>query len=87
MYRVIIKRKELKKVERMPLNAQRTFRKLLIDLRDTGAIQKGYHNFSALGDNKYHCHLAYGWVACWRWEKGTIEIEVYYAGRRENAPY
>jgi hypothetical protein len=31
--------------------------------------------------------LAQRWVACWRWEKGEIEIEVYYAGSREKAPY
>ena len=35
----------------------------------------------------YHCHLSKDWVACWRWEKSTVEIEVYYAGSRENAPY
>ena len=35
--------------------------------------------------NEYHCHLSYHWVACWRHEKETIEIEVYYAGSRENA--
>jgi hypothetical protein len=40
-----------------------------------------------LDENIYHCHLAYKWVACWKHEKSTIIIEVYYAGSRENAPY
>ena len=87
MYRVTVDRKQMKNVDLMPRNAQETFKRLLNDLRDTGAIQKGYRNFSPLGPNTYHCHLAYRWVACWRWENGTIEIEVYYAGSRENAPY
>jgi hypothetical protein len=38
-------------------------------------------------DNKYHCHLSNKWVACWKNEKDSIIIEVYYAGSRENAPY
>ncbi len=40
-----------------------------------------------LSADQHHCHLARKWVACWRMEEGTIEIEVYYAGSRENAPY
>ena len=40
-----------------------------------------------LGSVTYHCHLSRDWVACWRWEKRTIEIEVYYAGSRKDAPY
>lgn len=50
-------------------------------------MQKNWPNYSKLGDSKYHCHLAYSWVACWSYEKGEIKIEVYYAGSRENAPY
>lgn len=46
-----------------------------------------FPNYSKLGENEYHCHLTYRYVACWRQEKGTITIEVYYVGSRENAPY
>ncbi len=38
------------------------------------------HNMTTL-------ELAHKWVACWKHEKNTIIIEVYYAGSRENAPY
>ena len=31
--------------------------------------------------------LAYHWVACWRNENGSIVVEVYYVGSREDAPY
>jgi hypothetical protein len=37
--------------------------------------------------NKYHCHLSYHWIACWEETIKGIEMEVYYAGSRENAPY
>ena len=47
---------------------------------------RGIHG-RLLSETEYHCHLAYSWVACWRHEKYTITIEVYYAGSRENAPY
>ncbi len=40
-----------------------------------------------LGENTYHCHLAYRWVACWRNEKGKMIVEVEYVGSREKAPY
>ena len=31
--------------------------------------------------------LTYRHVACWTFRKGEIEIEVYYVGSREKAPY
>jgi hypothetical protein len=31
--------------------------------------------------------LTYHYVACWRHEKETIIIEVYYVGSREDAPF
>ena len=57
------------------------------ELEQDGPIRKELQNYSDLGQGRYHCHLSYKWVACWKWEKGTIVIEVYYAGSRENAPY
>ena len=71
----------------MPQQMQARFAALLEDLRDIGPLQPGWPNFSGLGKDCYHCHLGHKWVACWRWEKETIVIEVYYAGSRENAPY
>lgn len=54
---------------------------------DSGPMQPAWPNFSKLGPHKYHCHLAYSWVACWKFDKGNILIEVYYVGHRKNAPY
>ncbi len=77
----------MKKVDKLRSLEQDKFRLLLADLQDRGAIQKGWPNFSPLGNGSYHCHLSYKWIACWTWDKGTIEIEVYYVGSREEAPY
>jgi len=87
MYNIRVKRSVMKKVDKLRSLEQDKFRLLLADLRDRGAIQKGWPNFSPLGNGSYHCHLSYNWVACWTWDKDTIEIEVYYVGSREEAPY
>ena len=73
--------------EKMPRRIQDRFSILVDDLQANGAIRKNWPNFSEIGKNRYHCHLGHHWIACWHWEKGSIEIEVYYAGSRESAPY
>jgi mRNA-degrading endonuclease RelE of RelBE toxin-antitoxin system len=87
MYKIRIKKQAEKKLQKMPISIQDTFFQLVDDLKKTGPLQPGWSNFSKLGDNKYHCHLSYKWVACLRSEKNSLIIEVYYAGSRENAPY
>ena len=87
MYKVIIHKKALKNIAKLPLQIQKKLKYLAMDLQNKGAMQPHWANFSKIGENEYHCHLAHKWVACWRHEKNTIIIEVYYAGSRENAPY
>ena len=90
MYKVKIKNKVLKNVKKMPSARQDDFFDLVEDLRATGPIQKGWKNFSPLNNDKteFHCHLDYRWVACWRIiSDDQLELEVYYAGSREKAPY
>lgn len=87
MYKILLSRKVLRSISKMPESIQLKMATLVEDLRDKGPIQEGWPNFSRIGKNEYHCHLSRKWVACWYCEKGTIEIEVYYAGSRENAPY
>jgi len=86
-YRIDMKRKVEKTAAKMPRAMQERLAVLIDDLQEKGPILSDWPNFSSLGKDKYHCHLGYKWVACWRWEEGTIIIEVYYAGSRENAPY
>lgn len=87
MFKVKIKKKILKNVTKIPINVQQRFWELIQDLRVDGPHQINWPNFSKLGKNEYHCHLIHHWVFCWRYEKDSIIIEVYYAGSRKKAPY
>ena len=87
-YTIKIKKSVLKSLKKLPVEIQNRFEILTKVLRQSGP--KGAHifkNYSNLGKNEYHCHLTYHYVACWKCEKGTITIEVYYVGSREKAPY
>jgi hypothetical protein len=87
MYRVTVKKTALKRIAKAPEAVRLLFDELAEDLELHGPVQKGWPNYSPLGKSMYHCHLAYSWVACWYNEENSIEIEVYYAGSREDAPY
>jgi len=87
MFEVVIKKKALNGIKKMPLPVQQKIRFLLLDLERDGPVRPEWPNYSRLGNDRYHCHLSHKWVACWQCEKGTIIIEVYYAGSREDAPY
>lgn len=87
MYKVTIKKRVLKNIHKLLKDIQFTLETLIHDLIEKGPIRKEWPNFSTLGKNEYHCHLAYKWVACWYHENDSVIIEVYYAGSRENAPY
>jgi mRNA-degrading endonuclease RelE of RelBE toxin-antitoxin system len=87
VFEVLMKRKIERELERLPEKIKVKMLNLMDDLREKGPIQSNWPNYSKLSEVEYHCHLSYKWVACWKHEKGTIIIEVYYAGSRENAPY
>ena len=86
-YEVMVRRKALKSIRKMPAKERIRFNQLTEDLRASGPVQKEWPNYSKLSQDEHHCHLSYKWVACWRHHFGEIRIEVYYAGSRENAPY
>ena len=87
---VTYKRKQERSLQKLPREVQALFQALVKDLETTGPEQI-YNSVnvigSKLGGNKYHCHLNYSYVACWINNNGTLTIEVYYVGSRENAPY
>ena len=87
MFEILIKKKVLKEVKKMPVRVQEKLAAPAVDLREKGPVQSGWPNYSKLGKNKHHCHLARKWVACWYYQERSLIIEVYYAGSRENAPY
>lgn len=86
-YEVVIQKKVMKSLVKMPLREQKVFKKLVDDLSETGPVQPSYSHYSKLGENRYHCHLGYHWVCCWYSEEGRLKVEVYYVGSRESAPY
>ena len=71
----------------MPAAMQQKLAFPIDDLRDKGPVRAEWPNYSVLGQNRHHCHIGCKWVACWRHEAESIEIEEYYAGSREDAPY
>jgi hypothetical protein len=86
-YTVIMTKKAQKKIAKAPLRIRQSLALLIDDLADLGPIRKEWPNFSSLGNDLYHCHLARSWVAVRRYEKGGMVVEVEYAGSREDAPY
>jgi mRNA-degrading endonuclease RelE of RelBE toxin-antitoxin system len=86
-HEVRIKKKVARGLEKLPADVQKLLFLLMADLQTDGPIQKSWRNFSALGKDRYHCHLYYRYVACWTCRNNEIVIEVYYVGSREKAPY
>ena len=63
---------------------------LVREIEEKGPVRGNWPNYGKLSDKvRHHCHLKKGkptYVACWE-EKGKEEIEVYYVGTHEKAPY
>ncbi len=87
MYLVTIKKFAEKNARKMPKPEQIKLIQLIAALKESGPIQPSFMHYSKLSENNYHCHLSTHWVACWKFEKKSLTIEVYYAGSRESAPY
>lgn len=88
MWKTKIKRKMEKKLAAMPRNVQVLVAELKKDLECRGPVQGGWENYSKLYTvgGGHHCHLTLHYVACWK-EIDKENIEIYYIGQREGAPY
>jgi len=75
----------------LPEKVQNILIALKKELETDGPIRGNWPNFSALSNNRYHCHLKKGhptYVAIWKVTNKEIKlIEVTYAGTHEKAPY
>ena len=102
VWKVGITKQSAKRAKGLPKAAKAAFRLLWRDLERDGPVQPGWPNFGKLkgSENAWHCHLKKGkptFVACWRSRKYSTqekkgrdeagEIEIYYAGTHEKAPY
>lgn len=87
LYKVTMKPRKMRALQKLPLQVQDLFGLLQLDLEERGPVQPTWPNYSKLGAQEHHCHLDRDWVACWRYLEESREIEVYYVGSRQNAPY
>jgi hypothetical protein len=87
MFEVSMTKRARKSMAKMPAPQVSLLAQLIVDLRESGPVQLQWPNYSKLSGNKHHCHLSRKWVACWEETKTGVQIEVYYAGSRESAPY
>lgn len=87
MFTVVLVGRAIRQAERVPQPIQDRLAALAQQLSEKGPFQPDWPNYGKLGPETYHCHLKHDWVACWRREKGSKEIEVYYVGSRQDAPY
>jgi mRNA-degrading endonuclease RelE of RelBE toxin-antitoxin system len=89
-----------KQISALPKGIQAAVQLLLEELELEGPMQPEWPNYGKLKglkgvkktDARYHCHLQRGkptYVACWRLDDNSHEkqIEVYYVGTHEKAPY
>ena len=64
---------------------------LVLELKNKGPERVDWPNYGKLGKATFHCHLKKGkptYVACWAILDGKLkQIEVYYVGTHEGAPY
>jgi hypothetical protein len=64
---------------------------LVLDLQKNGPLVSRWPNFGPLEKDEFHCHLRNGkptYIACWKIiDKQAKQIEVYYVGTHEGAPY
>lgn len=87
-WEVSVSSRMLKKIERLPPKVRKLWQVLARDLKILGPIQHEWPNYSKLGDDLFHCHLNYRYVAVWKLVNKEIRLlEVTYVGSRENAPY
>jgi len=88
-YQIIVSKKVFRRIEKLPYAVQRRFDVLYEILKHEGASgPHAWMNYGKLSEkDECHCHLNRSYVPCWRHEKKTITIEVYYVGSREDAPY
>ena len=64
---------------------------LVFELELYGPDRTNWPNYGKLSERSYHCHLKKGkptYVACWTVVSARLkQIEVYYVGTHEGAPY
>ena len=79
-----------KQQAKLPEKIRELLFQLAKDIEAFGPVRGDWPNYSKLGVNRHHCHLKKGhptYVAVWTDYRGTISVEIIYAGTHEKAPY
>jgi mRNA-degrading endonuclease RelE of RelBE toxin-antitoxin system len=79
-----------KQAAKLPGKIRALLFQLARDIEAMGPVRGDWPNYSKLNDNRHHCHLKKGhptYVAVWREDRGTVSVEIIYAGTHEKAPY
>lgn len=75
--------------KRPPINDVIDF--LILELKSKGPERADWPNYGKLSKSSFHCHLKKGkptYVACWAILDDKLKnIEIYYVGTHESAPY
>jgi len=82
--------KARKQKEKLPEKIAALLFQLAKDIEKLGPVRGDWPNYSKLGANRHHCHLKKGhptYVAVWKEDRGTVSVEIIYAGTHEKAPY
>jgi mRNA-degrading endonuclease YafQ of YafQ-DinJ toxin-antitoxin module len=85
--------KDLRNRKRIPINFENAIIALIAELKLGPAVN--WPNYGKLRNqgkkiDVRHCHLQKGkptWVACWSVDNKNKNIEVFYVGTHEKAPY
>ncbi len=95
MWQVVLHKKVVKQLEKMPQVIQERFDLLSKELEVAGPLRSNWKNFGRLKTQnnvyQYHCHIKSGhptYVVCWEVMSKEVRLmEVYYVGTHEKAPY
>jgi len=82
--------KAKKQADKLPERIRLLLFQLAREIETAGPVRGDWPNYSKLGNNRHHCHLKKGhptYVAVWSEERGTVSVEIIYAGTHEKAPY
>jgi hypothetical protein len=90
---VLLTSRAEKHLSRLPTGVCDSFILLAKEIEEGVPIRGNWRNFSRLdraGKIVYHCHIKSGrptYVACWKVDKKLKQVEIYYVGTHEKAPY
>lgn len=90
-WKITLSGRARKQLGEIPITVRANLVALLKEMELLGPIRGSWKNYSKLGRGLHHCHLKSGrptYVACWRELNGNNrEIEVFFIGTHERAPY